>query len=429
MDCLVTGGKPGLSPEGHAELSAYRSLQTLVRARPLPWNVSDLQARRAPTVSVVRAGAVSWNEQQNVYLIRDRAAILSLLKDSALVPVDLGALIEFRARQHGFDPTPLLGFIAGNPITLSGAPHRDARARYHDHHQSTRRRLRATLPVMAQRHFQSVIDTQPAGSAAGHLVEPFIDRVMSSIFEAEHPDLEPLYWPIASRREQIFAFLHHPARLAALSDVLRSAFDEGGARIGKDQFALLLTYVLQGRDPLSGALGALTWTLVDRAPEARQRLLQDLDAVRIFEQVPPVNYVVRVATSPMRLPDGLAVREGDLIVLMLGWAGESRESASTEHLAFGSGRHVCAGRLLAIDIAEHWLAGLRAAHHRIDWTRLERDRPAGSAFLAWSPGGASGHHRAMPSRPPGDRDPVKAPNEHLSAARCPVTLRLGQDPS
>jgi hypothetical protein len=382
METVLSAARPVVA-DGRADLAAYRALQALVRARPLPERVARVACRPSRDDSVIHAGEVG-EPARSVWLITDRSAILKLLKDPSLLTVDLGARIEARARQHGFDPAPLLAFIQANPITLSGAAHREARTLFQDHHQSIRQRLREVLPEMARAHFQALIDTPPAGSAAGHLAEPFVDQVLGQVFEFEHPELRALYRPLARRREQIFAFLHHPARLAELSRTLADAFQHATARIGRERFAQLLAYVLMGRDPLLGALGAFVQTLIGETPEGRERRLQAASAGELFEQAAPVNYLVRVAPSSMNLPEGQDVHAGDLLVLMLGWIATGPNASPAEPLAFGSGRHVCAGRALAIDLAGQWLSGLRETHHRIDWGLLNRDRPAGSAFLVWA---------------------------------------------
>jgi hypothetical protein len=367
-----------------AERSAYRALQGLVRARPWPDASEPPRLRSGRPPAVVPAGALGQAGRHRVFLITDRSVLQSLLKEATLLPVDLAALIDMRARAHGFDPSPLLEFVAANPITQSGRSHREARARFNDHHQTVRKRLQDTLPALVRSHFQSAIDNRPTGSVARHLAQVFVDQVLVTVFECEHPELVPLYHLLAKRREQVFAFLHHPDRLADLSRTLAQAYEQAAVLVGHERFSVLLAYVLQGRDPLIGGLGAVVQGLVEAHPAARDDALRGLTAAALFDQAAPVNYVVREASSPVSLPDGYEAHSGDLLVLMLGWAATAAQTNPAESLAFGGGRHVCAGRALALEVAEHWLAGLRAAHHGIDWSRLRRDRAVGSAFVAWS---------------------------------------------
>jgi hypothetical protein len=333
---------------------------------------------------VVPAGALSQAGRHRVFLITDRSVLQSLLKEATLLPVDLAALIAMRARAQGFDPSPLLEFVAANPITQSGRSHRDARARFNDHHQTIRKRLQDTLPALVRSHFQSVIDNRPTGSVARHLAQVFVDRVLATVFACEHPELVPFYHLLAQRREQVFAFLHHPDRLADLSRLLAQAREQAAVLVGHERFSLLLAYVLQGRDPLIGGLGAVVQGLVEVQPTARDHALRRLTPAVLFDQAAPVNYVVLEASSRVSLPDGHEAHLGDLLVLMLGCAATGAQTNPVESLAFGGGRHVCAGRALALEVTGQWLAGLRAAHHGIDWSRLRRDRAVGSAFVAWS---------------------------------------------
>ncbi len=384
---------PGNLPSRSPEILAYRRLARLLRDRPDPTRrcpILDSPEGLSSRRSVLLGDAFAQRSGSScIHLIVDPTMVHAALHHPASEPVDLAGLISDRARQHGFDPAPLVAFLRSNPITLSGGAHDLARSRYLDHHQQVRRRMRDRLAECVNAHFEQVVRDRPRGGASALLVRGYVDQVMREIFESEHPSLVPLYIRLTKRRESIFSFLHHPARLAELSLDLKTAFELAGPGSGQQERALLLAYVLQGRDPLLGALGSFAGQLVAMGDAARDQALRVATPATLFENAAPVNYIARVAAAAIDLAPELMVKPGDLLILGLAWAARGNGEPGRGRLAFGSGRHQCAGRALALDIAGAWLQGLRRAASAIDWGQLRPERLGGSVFVRWDEAGAS----------------------------------------
>ena len=136
--------------------------------------------------------------------------------------------------------------------------------------------------------------------------------------------------------------------------------------------AIVLSFILQGRDPMLGGLCAFLAELARAEPDARARSLAETDGLRLFRAAAPVNYIGRVATHDTHL-GGHAIAAGDEVVVMLGLAGGSG-------LAFGAGAHVCAGQALAIDVTDCWLGELRRVADRVSWQGMRAVRSVPAVF-------------------------------------------------
>jgi hypothetical protein len=318
-----------------------------------------------------------------MHLLVDPGLIRAVLNHPACAAIDLCDLIRQRAHRHGFDAAPLIRFFQPNPIDLAGEAHRAARARYLEHYREIRQWLRERLPGLANRHFAELISNRPPGGVAALLARGFVDRVLCEVFSSEYPGLVPLYDLLAQRREQLFGYLHHPVALADLSRDLGRAYDRAEEQIGAARFSLVLAYVLQGRDPLIGALGGFSQTLLAARGADRDLLLRTVEPPDLFESTTPVNYIARIATGKILLPTRPQIEAGDLLILATAWAAAKPAPTAADRLACGAGAHQRAGRALALEIAGAWLGGLREAAAAIDWSGLRPERLSGSVFVAW----------------------------------------------
>lgn len=90
----------------------------------------------------------------------------------------------------------------------------------------------------------------------------------------------------------------------------------------------------------------------------------------LFWHSSPVSYIGRVATK-LKIVDGITIKPGDYVLLMLPWASHDKDCTSKDSMAFGNGSHVCAGQALALTIAEAWLSALKEYYQCIDWDGIK----------------------------------------------------------
>jgi hypothetical protein len=163
----------------------------------------------------------------------------------------------------------------------------------------------------------------------------------------------------------IFEYIHSPGRLRKKTEQVSRLFSCLPQASEKE---VLLTYILQGRDPLIGALNGAVHKIAQLPASERGAAIEKLNAKQFFFAASPVNYIGRVATKNTSL-EGSPVSAGDQIIIMLPWA--NADTTATSSVAFGSGPHTCAGQALALSIATAWIEALKAYFAKIEWERVK----------------------------------------------------------
>ena len=176
----------------------------------------------------------------------------------------------------------------------------------------------------------------------------------------------------------IFEFFPSSARLQKKEDQVRKVLAAGGASPASESLdtAIMLSFLLQGRDPLIGGLCAFLADLAGASAVDRDAKLKDADGRSLFLAAAPVNYIGRIATRDTRIVE-LDIAKGDEVVIMLALASGSSDRGG---LAFGAGAHLCAGQALSIEIAECWLEELRRIKRLIDWAELRPLKSSPAVF-------------------------------------------------
>ena len=179
-------------------------------------------------------------------------------------------------------------------------------------------------------------------------------------------------------------YLHHPRKLAAKSAQLQAFLDDFASRCGESasdpvREAIISSYVLQGREPIVGAIGAFLHNWLSIPPEAREHQLDSIDAAQLFAHTAPVNYIGRNARVDTHVA-GHHIVAGDHLLLMLPWINGDAIARGQRTMAFGAGAHACAGQALALALTDAFLDGLRDNHSRIDWSAVECEPPVAGVF-------------------------------------------------
>ena len=162
----------------------------------------------------------------------------------------------------------------------------------------------------------------------------------------------------------IFEYVHSPGRLRKKAEQVARL----SSRLPAAEKEILLTYVLQGRDPLIGALNGALHNIAQLPAGERGAIIEKMHAKQLFFATSPVNYIGRVATKNTSL-EGTPISAGDQMIIMLPWANADTTAKSS--VAFGSGSHACAGQALALSIATAWIEALKDYFAKIEWERVK----------------------------------------------------------
>lgn len=314
------------------------------------------------------------DETPHVHVICTREGCRSILQDASFAQPKIAEAVAEIGRHLGVEVRAIGEFLRYNPIQLDGERHRARRRLFLNEYNGKRQDLAHAFKEMAQAHFARW-RTPAAPDAATALTEPYVDHALRAVLESYDASAAAQYDSARGDGYAVFEYVHPPARLAEKSrqaeDFLAGLAHAGDSPAAVREHGLfMLSYVLQGRDPLAGGLAAYVHGLLDLDEAERIARIDTTTAKTLFWRSAPVNYIGRVATRT-RMVDGIEIAPGDHVLLMLPWASHDGACSAKDSLAFGGGSHICAGQALALTIAEAWLEGLRKHHRHIDWSGLK----------------------------------------------------------
>lgn len=303
----------------------------------------------------------------------------AVLEDAALfAPAPIAEAVERIGQRFGIDVAALNVFLSGNPMQTGCPRHADLRRRFLSAYGAAMKASAARFRPAAEETFARLREVAPT-SLVGQVAAPCVDAALRCVLESEGVPASA-YDAAAGDAGPILEYLHHPRKLAhksaqaaaflaVLPDRLRA---EGRSEI-------LLSYVLQGRDPMVGGIAAFLHDFVACDRAGREALAASASAAQMFRDASPVNYIGRVAQQAGCVGT-LNVGAGDHLVLMLPWANAHALAAAGRGVAFGAGAHVCAGQALAVAIGDAFLDALRAHHAAVDWSALQPDMVVPAVF-------------------------------------------------
>lgn len=318
------------------------------------------------------------DETPHVHVICSNAGCLSILRDASFVQPKIADAVAEIGRHLQLDVHTVEAFLRHNPIQMNGEPHSARRRLFLDEYNSQCKDLADAFRQLAKSHFERLCaPASPADASA--LTEPYVDDALRTILQTHGSQAAAHFDSARGNGYAVFEYVHPPARLAEKSrqaaDFLACLAEDGGEPAADRQAhgVFLLSYVLQGRDPLAGGLAAFVHGLLELGADERAARIEATTAKALFWHSAPVNYIGRVATQAS-VVDGIEIGAGDHILLMLPWASHDSGCTAKDSLAFGGGPHVCAGQALALTIAEAWLWALKQHHRHIDWAGLKPGR-------------------------------------------------------
>ncbi|MGV3650769.1 MAG: hypothetical protein ACO1OK_05045 [Devosia sp.] len=269
-------------------------------------------------------------------------------------------------------------FISHNPIQHDGPAHKASREAFLTVFADVSRRLDGAWREMSAANV--------AEFAQGHIASPAefarlsADRFIEAVIGLHAPGLPAGALVDADKpsAKSVFGYLHSPARLAAeeasLVELVGAMGREGAGPDGV--MPMLLSLIVQGRDPMVGTMAAFLNHLLALEPDQRRAEIAGASPREVFRKAASVNYTGRRAAAAFAR-DGLDVMPGDAVLVIL---PPLNGSPNGPDLSFGHGAHRCAGKALAYQMLGIWLDGLRKSCDSIPWQSLVADRRMPGVF-------------------------------------------------
>ena len=304
-----------------------------------------------------------FGAERNVHVLCAHDEACAVLSDPSFIQPDIAGAISVVSSTFGSDISALRDFVRHNPISVDGEAHRARRRTFLEHYGTTLSRLSGSFTDIARRCFENFCQSETPRKLE-QLTTDYVDSIVEKIVaDWGSPSLNRDAW--AGSASCIFEYVHSPARLRKKAGQVMRIVSQLPASSEKE---ILLTYILQGRDPLIGALARILNNVGHMPSSDRATYVEKMNARELSFLTSPVNYIGRTATQSGSL-NGTTVSAGDHMIIMLPWANANTVPKSS--VAFGWGPHVCAGQALALSILTAWIAALRAWHRRIGWEMVE----------------------------------------------------------
>ncbi len=316
----------------------------------------------------------------SIHVLTGHAECQQVLTDTTFVQPKIADAIKSVIGEHAAELGALDLFLKNNPVQMDGLAHRTTRQKFLQEYKAAQRATEPSLYALADGSFSNFIkngSTAITKEIASRYVDDVISLILSKTYGA---NLDATAW--AGKSSPIFEFFHAPKRLKEkgrqISELLKT-LDRDPAATADQRLPVLLSYLLQGRDPLIGALAAYMHWLSEITEGERAESVAQMTSRELFWRASPVNYTGRIATRNVALPN-VSIKQGDQLILVLPWANHCKESSSKNSMAFGAGSHICGGQALALSIADAWLAALRSRLPDIDWGAHKKETVIPAVF-------------------------------------------------
>ncbi|MGR6469296.1 hypothetical protein [Rhizobium sp. PAMB 3182] len=354
-------------------LDVYKFLNRTIAERPSVFTEED--------AAQSRNFVLFQDKNSRIIVVFDQHICRSILVGSSFIQPGIADAVDRILKVEDDKPNTLVNtFLRKNPIQADGETHACKRKRYLAAFSEAEKAASPMLPDIARGVLEAAANRND-GVTADDLVAPYVDRALAIIVErCLGQSLDPELW--SGSAGCIMEFFHSRSKLLKKEEQVRDLIDKLGGSGRHDMLDLALSYVLQGRDPLLGTLTAFSLYLASLSPSKRAVCLEKCDVRQLFATTSPVNYIGRTATKSVKIGN-LDVHEGDQIILMLPWAANQGTPGSAVGLAFGAGKHICAGQALGLRMATAWLSILQEMHGRISWDRMPKPAVSPSVFLQW----------------------------------------------
>jgi hypothetical protein len=314
-------------------------------------------------------------DERSVHVVCNHDIARSALNDASFIQPGIAEAISAVSYAFHSDLSVLSDFVRHNPISMNGESHRICRRHFLQHYGHTLSSLSPVLPPLAKTCFETFCQSK-APDKIESVTSGYVDAVIEKILaQWEDVPLDHKAWSGSS--SCIFEYVHAPGRLRKKAEQVSRVSSRFPAAAQKE---ILLTYILQGRDPLIGALNRALHNFAQLPAGDRATAVEKMDAKQLFFATSPVNYIGRVATKNRSLC-GKTISAGDQLILMLPWA--NADTTLKTSVAFGSGPHACAGQALALSIAKAWIEALNDCFPRIEWERIKFGSFKPAVFLQY----------------------------------------------
>lgn len=353
-------------------LDVYKFINELIGSRP---NVLE------PSEETSQYSAKTFHGSSfNIHVVSSFLECRAILRDPAFRQPDISAAIGAVTRNDPDVSNTLRYFLSSNPIAMKGLPHKQARHQFLSHYNASRNLLEQSINRLASNSFEEFILDPSLGITKG-LVEKYVDSAIEKALNLTPGREIPAPATCGPHSSEIFEYIHSPRKLRIKAKQVGDFLN--GLPPSTNEAPILLSYILQGRGPMIGAMSGYMHHLVRQKPIDREAELKTINARELFWRTCPVNYIGRVATRSGTIGE-TRFTAGDQFVLMLPWASHDPGANEKESLAFGGGLHVCAGQALALSIAGGWLQELKISHDRVPWRDIQPDTPAACVFQQYS---------------------------------------------
>lgn len=321
------------------------------------------------------------------HLVYSHEICRAVLEDAErFVPAPIAAAVERIGQRFGIDMGALNRFLSGNPMQAGCPRHAALRRRFLTVYAAAMKATAGRFRPAAEETFVRLKRAAPT-SLVGEVAAPYVDAALRRVLESEGVPAGA-YDVAAGDAGPILEYLHHPRKLAHKSAQAAAFLEALPDRLRADDWPpILLSYVLQGRDPMVGGITAFLHDFIACDGPEREALAAAASATQMFRDASPVNYIGRVAQQAGHI-GALEVAAGDHLVLMLPWANAHALAAAGRGVAFGGGAHVCAGQALAVAIGDAFLDALRTHHAAVDWSALQPDTVVPAVFRQYREGAA-----------------------------------------
>lgn len=312
-------------------------------------NREGTQATPVPCMRLHEGTPGSW-------LIRDAAIGHAILKSQHVKPFDLLRYFKQVTRTGDGELGAMEGYFTHGPLLRHGQPHHEARKAVVQLYQSIEADLAEWLEDYTQAFLHALRKMPtPATRLAQDYVAGLYQHMIGRQLQCAPADLPPL-------PENLFDLMPRKATMQEANRGLQAFVD---ACLANAQHPLesrlwpLITLVVMGKDALQTAL-----LFALHHPDI-------FDADTLFRLSTPVNVIAREVTQASNIGNQ-PFCQGDILYV----CPSLMETHPTYgRLEFGAGQHICAGRKIALIIANTFLSalhrtqGLEIRTDDLTWTR------------------------------------------------------------